>query len=120
MPAELRPGGNSGRSVFVYYKVDSDNAASLLQAVARLEMMPAPWRVRLMKRVDAAASDVSASRAAPAAVIAQTWMEVYTLDIGERREPADWIHLIETRARKAGIVALVDGGRHYEVFDECA
>jgi hypothetical protein len=47
-------------------------------------------------------------------------MEVYRFDDDESREPALLRQLIESRVRDAGILALIDGERHYEVFVSCA
>ena len=115
MPAEGPAAGIGRRAVFVYYTVAADKAQRLQQAVALLASRPSPWRLELMRRADAGD---------PAAGIG-TWMEVYTFDgaehdPGQSLEPAALVRLIEAQARQAGILELIDGERHCEVFESCA
>ena len=110
MPAEGRANRSGRWSVFVYYTLAADKAPDLRQAAARLGSVDAPWRLELMRRADVD----------PQATQLQTWMEVYTLEDSAHRDPAELRHLIEVRAQEAGILDLIDGTRHYEVFETCA
>ena len=115
----------SRRAVFVYYKVAASKIARLKEAVAVLVAASVgprttaslPWRIELMRRVpDDPSSDL------------QTWMEIHWLadaaadqgDQGDGGAPAVIRQRIEACAAAAGIVELIDGERHYEVFESCA
>jgi len=54
----------------------------------------------------------------PAAL--QTWMEVYRLPDGAPSENELVQAAIDGWARAAGILELIDGERHYEIFETCA
>lgn len=111
MPAEVRPAGIfRRRAIFVYYKLAAKRAPRLQQAFAALALPSTSWHLELMRRVDAGES----------ADGLQTWMEIYRFDGEEQRDPALLRQLIETRTRDTGILALIDGDRHYEVFESCA
>ena len=114
MSADDPAAGTWRRAIFVYYKLAATRAPRLRQAHAALALRWPAWRPELMRRADAGAgTGESADRL-------QTWMEVYRLDDEKERDPACWRQLIEAHARDAGILDLIDGDRHYEVFESCA
>lgn len=116
------------RVVFVYYRIQPARVPRLQRAFAESLSKAGPWRAQLMRRVD----EVAAGDGADPGDL-QTWMEVYWLaegpavDLpagdGQSIPPAgrQAAHQrIEGLAQAAGIVDLVDGARHYEVFEACA
>jgi len=101
------------RVVFVYYRLRPSHVPALLQAFERGMSTAGAWEARLMRRVDA---DGPPGEGA----VPQTWMEIYSL-LGEApRSNGALREAIERCARAAGIVGLVDGARHYEIFEPCA
>ena len=112
--------GTGRRAIFVYYKLAATRAPRLRQAHAALALRWPAWRPELMRRADADAETGTGTGTGESADGLQTWMEVYRLDDEQERDPARWRQLIEARARDAGILDLIDGDRHYEVFESCA
>lgn len=112
----------SARAVFVYYRVQPTHAAALQQAFAGVVARLGGWQPRLMRKV---ADD----RDHPATVGGsvgrqqerlQTWMEVYRSPTEAPQSNETLRSLIDGCARNAGILALIDGKRHYEIFEPCA
>jgi hypothetical protein len=113
---ELQPPGSQAlarerRVVFVYYQVRAARIPALLQAFERGRSLAGGWEARLMRRVDAALADEATL---------QTWMEIYSLRDEAPPSNDSLQESIECCARAAGIVDLVDGARHYEIFEPCA
>ena len=80
------------------------------------------WQPRLMRKLGSARDDGSVvreedgQREAPL----QTWMEVYRLPEGAPSASDVVQAAIDRWARAAGILELIDGERHYEIFETCA
>jgi hypothetical protein len=115
LPEVMLPGSQGGarerRVVFVYYRVRPGHVPALLLAFERGMSRAGGWEARLMRRVDAALGDDAAL---------QTWMEIYSL-CDEAPASNDFLQeSIERCARTAGMVDLIDGARHYEIFEPCA
>lgn len=111
MPVDVAQPHSGRREVFVYYTtLAAAGEPRILQAYAALARRLAHWQPELMRRADGAAAGKGL----------QTWMEVYRLDGSEPADLEQLQGLIEAAARDAGILAIVDGERHYEVFDSCA
>lgn len=101
------------RAFFVYYRLRPERVPALLQAFAGLRMT-IPCRARLMRKaelVEDQGGDGSCG---------QTWMEVYWLADDAPTDVQALQQAIECCADAAGIVALIDGERHYEAFETCA
>ena len=114
--ADLSPLGR--RVVFVYYRILSARVPALLEAFAKSMADVGGWNARLMRKVDGLAGrGVTADEAGQAEDGVQTWMEVYSL---ADEVTLDVQPMIERLAFAAGIVDLVDGERHYEIFEPCA
>ena len=105
--------------MFVYYKLAADKAARLRLAAALLSSMSTSWRFELMRRETLDEPDGNSPDQALPDDDLQTWMEVYTFDRAEQRRSDELLKLIENLACDAGVVDLIDGQRHYEVFEAC-
>jgi hypothetical protein len=119
MPSDRDPHRNRRRAIFVYYTLRAEQVPQLKLAFARAASLPGPWQAELLRRAPGTSGGL------------QTWMEIYWLREESRLEAGagpgagcDWDHeairQIESRARSAGIVELIDGERHYEAFESCA
>lgn len=119
------------RAIFVYYKVAPGHVTQLQAAFRQAASISSPAfpslrAVQLMRRREEPGSPAAEPHAL------QTWMEIYWLDDTPQAleapraapvapESLESLRLaIEGRARAAGILALVEGLRHYEAFESCA
>ncbi len=111
LPESQLPGlqawGRERRVVFVYYRIQPARVPALLLAFERGMADAGEWKARLMRRIDEEAG-------------LQTWMEIYSLRDEAPSSNGSLQESIERCARAAGIVDLVDGARHYEIFEPCA
>ncbi len=110
------------RAVFVYYRVRPSNGAALEKAFADVAVGIGGWQPRLMRKVDEDGHGKNAARDSPGQgqEHLQTWMEVYRSP-AEAPQSNDAIRsLIDGCVRSAGIFELIEGGRHYEIFEPCA
>jgi hypothetical protein len=112
MPAPDLPAGGR-KAVFVYYRLPLERIPALRRAFVGLASA-GPWRGQLMRKIPvqpAGAGDDDHL---------QTWMEVYWLAEDAPPEPQVLQRTIERCAQAAGIAELIEGERHYEVFEACA
>jgi hypothetical protein len=93
------------RELFVYYRVDSANAAAARRAVQAMHDGLRRVHPGLEARLLIRAGDGSTP---------QTWMEVYALPGSSRGVDADLGAAIEAQA--AGWLHLIAGSRHVEAF----
>lgn len=116
-------------AVFVYYRVARADGAGLLKAFGQLPAVPGFAKPKLMRRV----ANPSSS---------ETWMEVWkrltapegtacvetdriASSVADRiassvADLSEWRRRIDAAATAAGLIALVEGERHYEFFESCA
>lgn len=110
------------RVVFVYYRVQAAHAPALQQAFARVRADIDGWQPQLMRKVPGVRDRESPARG-PADRLQQapqTWMEVYWPPPEVSQENDDLQSAIDGCVRRAGLLALIEGERHYEIFEPCA
>jgi hypothetical protein len=124
---------NGARTVFVYYRVHPSKAAALQQAFAAVAAGMRDWQPRLMRKVadddrEAAAGEPADQREHrnhqeqrnPQDQRLQTFMEVYRPPVEAARSNGAMRALIDGCARSAGLFELIEGERHFEIFEPCA
>jgi hypothetical protein len=109
---------NGARTIFVYYRVHPSKAAALQQAFAGVAAGMGEWQPRLMRKV--ADDDREATTGERADQRLQTWMEVYRPPVEAARSNGAMRALIDGCARSAGLLELIEGERHFEIFEPCA
>jgi hypothetical protein len=121
-PPEPGLGPPGDRVVFVYYRIHPSRAAALRQAFAGVVTSMAKWQPRLMRKVQSGGDGTAAATGQSGQLKAslQTWMEVYRPpdEVAQAGEAVQ--SQIDDCARAAGIFGLIEGERHYEIFEPCA
>jgi len=86
--------------LYIYYRVSTDNAASLQQQLRAMQSaLSTQWHVEAdIKRRPELQDQL------------QTWMEIY------RQVPEGFLPALHRAVTLAGIEALIDGPRHLETF----
>ena len=124
---EAGPSPAGARVVFVYYRVEPRQAAALQQAFAAVVDAAGDWQPRLMRKVaedydgQAAVHEPTGRRPEdlqPEDL--QTWMEVYRPPPAAPLSNDALRSFVDDGVRRAGILELITGERHYEIFEPCA
>ena len=120
-PPDTEPPQHGARAVFVYYHVQPRNVAALRLAFAGVVDGLGGWQPRLMRKVEDDRDGLAGGGESPGQRQGrlQTWMEIYRSPAAAQSNEA-MRAVIDGCVRRAGILELIEGERHYEIFEPCA
>lgn len=107
-------------ALYVYYRVQADQATTLLPAIARMQTglrsaMPG-LAAHLSRRVPAPSASHTPSLVDGTSTIPETWMETYQFN-GHADHRA-WLKLVEALDLAVGQLPMgIEGNRHVEWFE---